>query len=292
MQQIFLVINPSAGQQEPILEHVESVFRNVTPKPEVHVLAEGEQASDVINKKAADADIIAVYGGDGSVTEAAAAVIDTKWSLAIIPGGTANVLAKELGVPQNTVEALEMLRDGTYKVEPMDTGRVNGKPFLLRVNLGVMADMVTRADEELKDRFGQLAYGVSALKTINEAQPVIYKLEIDGRNVEIEGVSLTVTNSGGMGIGGLQMAPGISIDDGSLDVIVLRDASLLSIAGAAGSALLDRESDAVAHWSCRTVKITLPCSQTHLCDDQAQEAAELFIEVVPLSLNVIVPQQS
>lgn len=284
-----MVINPGAGQDEPIMEIIGRVFHDSGRQLTVRVLEEGEQASDLIREALPKTDLVAVYGGDGSVTEAAAALIGTGIPLAIIPGGTANVLAKELGIPQDTETASKLIRHEQYQLKTIDTGLVNNRPFLLRVNLGVMAEMITETDPDLKDKIGQLAYGVATIKSIYEAEPVSYEMNIDGEIINTTGVSLTVTNSGSMGIGDLQLSPNIYMTDGLLDVVLLKDAGLLSILKAAGGALLSRDTDAVSHWSCREITISMPEEQLYLCDDCEDKASQLHIKVVPASLSVVVP---
>jgi diacylglycerol kinase family enzyme len=270
---LLLIVNPASGKNEPILELAGKVFHDSGIVLDIHVLAEGENPGEVARAAAETHQMIAVYGGDGSITEAAAGLIGRNVPLAIIPGGTANVLSKELCIPQDTEAALRLIRVGKFVLKQIDTGLVIDEPFLLRVNLGLMAEMVTQADPDLKDKVGQLAYGVSALKSWKDAEMMDYELILDGEAVILSGVALTVTNSGSIGIGGLQMAQGIRMDDGLLDVVVLKEAGLLAVAGAAGSSLLGKESDAIIHRTCRKVEIKLNRSKL------------IFVMTVKLKLN-------
>ena len=275
------------------MEMIGRVFHDSSRQPTtVHVLEEGEQAADLIRNALPETDLVAIYGGDGSVTEAASALIGSGIPLAIIPGGTANVLAKELAIPQDTETALRLIQQGQYELKTIDTGLVNGRPFLLRVNLGVMAAMITETDPDLKAKIGQLAYGVATIKSIYEAESVFYQMNIDGEMVNATGVSLTVTNSGSMGIGDLRLSPDIHMNDGLLDVVLLKDTGVLSILKAVGGALLGHETDAVSHWACREVTITMPEEQLYLCDDCEDKAKSLHIKMVPASLSVVVPLNS
>jgi len=219
---------------------------------DISVTKTNVKAGDLARAVAGKTDLIAVYGGDGCVTEVAAALQRTNMPVAIIPGGTANIMARELGIPLDSSEALESLFSGI--IQEVDMGVVNGMPFLLRVNLGIMADMVTEADRELKDKIGQLAYGVTALKTTANAEAVNYKLEIDGKQISASGVSLTVTNSGHLGIGDFALQPGISITDGWLDVILLKENTLSSLFKVMGSTLLQQKSDQLEHWKAKKIK--------------------------------------
>lgn len=270
-------------------EKINQIFNNSGLSVTIYVLKKNDDLAEIVSAASKKTDMIAVYGGDGSITQAAVPLIGSGTPLAIMPGGTANVLSKELGIPQDTIDVLTLLRDKRYQFKTIDTGLVNGKAFLLRVNLGIMAEMITETDPELKDKIGQLAYGVATIKTAMDAKPVSYELNIDGKEVRAEGVSLTVTNSGSMGVGDLQLQPGISVSDGLLDIVLLKDAGILSIVKAAGSAILGKETEAVNHWTCKTVTITLPNEQVYLCDDCEARADKLNIKIVPSSLTVVVP---
>ncbi|MDR6944778.1 diacylglycerol/lipid kinase family protein [Mucilaginibacter pocheonensis] len=286
---LFILINPAAGKNEPILETINEVFKDSGLELNVHILAENEDPAALVSEAAQNTDVVAIYGGDGSVTAASGALIGTDTPLAIIPGGTANVMAKELSIPQDAEVALRLIRDGNYQLKRIDTGVVNDRPFLLRVNLGIMASMITETDPELKDKLGQFAYGLATIKTIREAEPVTYQLMLDGEHITATGVSLTITNSGSLGIGDLQLQPGISVSDGLLDVVLLKDAGLTSVIKAAGGSLLGRETEAVCHRKAKTITVTLPERQTYLCDDCEDQATQLSLHIVPASLTVIVP---
>jgi diacylglycerol kinase (ATP) len=289
---IHFIINPASGKEEPILSYINQVFDNSDINWDVTVTKRGISAGDIARTLIGKTDLIAVYGGDGCVTEVASALYETAMPMAIIPGGTANVMAKELAIPIDTKEAIQLLISEQVSFKTIDMGLMNDHPFLLRVNLGIMADMILETDRDLKDNIGQLAYGVTAIKTIANAEPIKYQLEIDGKFVEESGVSLTVTNSGNMGIGDFALQPGISITDGLLDVILLKDTNLVSLLKVAGSTLLQNETDAIRHWSCKQVTITTEQEQHFICDDYEETARVLNIKVAPAAIQILVPLNS
>jgi diacylglycerol kinase (ATP) len=274
---IHFIINPASGNEEPILSYINRAFEKSSVNWDISVTKKEKSAGDIARTLIGKTDIVAVHGTD--------------MPIAIIPGGTANVMAKELGIPLKAIDALELLVSGITKLKAIDMGIVNGHPFMLRVNIGIMADMVLQADRALKDNIGQLAYGVTAIKTIAEAEAIKYQLEIDGKIIEETGVSLTVTNSGNIGIGDFTLQPGISITDGLLDIVLLKDNSFISILKVAGSTLLQNETDAVMHWQCKQVVIKMEEEQPFICDDGEQSAKNLTIKVVPASLKIAVPAE-
>lgn len=289
---IHFIINPASGKEEPILFYINQALDNSGINWEVSITKKDKSSGDIAKGLVGKTDLVVVYGGDGCVTDVASALHGSDTPMAIIPGGTANVMAKELGIPLESVAALKLLTSGEMQLKSVDMGLMNGHPFLLRINLGIMADMVLNADQGLKNNIGQLAYGIAAVKTLSASEPIQYHLEIDGQIVEEKGVSLTVTNSGNIGIGDFALQPGISITDGLLDIILLRDTDFMSLLKVTGSTLLQNETDALKHWQCKKVVIRLDHAQHYLCDDYGETAQELSIEVVPSSIQILVPSEN
>jgi len=289
---IHFIINPASENEGPVLFYINKVLNDSGIDWDISVIKKNNSPWNIARALLGKTNLIAVYGGDGCVTSVAQALFGTLTPMAIIPGGTANVMARELGMPLETRAAIEVLRDGHNQVKAIDMGTMNGQPFLLRVNLGIMADMVLKADRELKDYIGRLAYGIAAVKTISSTQPIEYQLEIDGKSICETAVSLTVTNSGNIGIGDFSLQPGISITDGLLDVILLKDTGFISMLKIAESTLLQNETTALMHWQCRQVVIRLNEMQTFICDDNEQTAKELTITVVPAAIKMVVPAET
>jgi len=285
---IHFILNPAAGSEEPILSAINKIFCDSGISWDISITKKSGDAFKMAKARLGKTNLIAVYGGDGSLSEVAGALYNTATPMAIIPGGTANVMAKDLGIPLDIAEALQLLKADSQIIK-MDMGVVNKTPFLIRVNLGIMADMILQADRKLKGTLGQLAYGVTAIQSLANAEPVKYKLTIDGQKIAESCVSLTVTNSGSLGIGNFELLPGIRITDGLLDIILLNDTDIMSILQVAGSTLIQHDSDVLKHWKCREVIISLPKSTPYICDDIEKKAKILRIKVVPKALKIVVP---
>jgi YegS/Rv2252/BmrU family lipid kinase len=291
-KKIHFIINPVAGTKAPILPFINKVFSESAINWEVSFTQKNGDAFRIAKLLKGKTDLIAVYGGDGSLSEVAGALYGSNTPMAIIPGGTANVMAKELGIPLDRIDALGLLKNNRPKFIKIDMGVVNKHPFMIRVNLGVMADMIILADQNLKDNLGQLAYGLTAIKSLANAQSLNYKLLIDGKKIHESGVALTITNFGGIGIGSFDLLPGISINDGLLDVILLNNAGIVPILRVAGSTLTQNDSDVLKHWKCREVVVIMDKSVHYICDDFEKKAKRLSIKVIPKALKILVPAAS
>ncbi len=287
---IHLIINPAAGNEEPILSYLNSAFQDTGIAWEVSITKAEGDATTVAASLIGKVDAIAVYGGDGSVAEVAKALNGFMTPMAIIPGGTANVLSKELGIPQDSKEAIALLSSGHCKAITIDAAIANHELFLIRVNLGIMAHMVLEASRELKDKVGQLAYGITAVKTLIHSESISYRLLIDGVEVNSEGVALTVTNCGSIGIGDYSFLPDIKTNDGKLDVILMRKANLLSVLRLAGSTLMQTDSEVLQHWQCKEIEIRSGEAQSYILDDCERTSNNISIKILPGALKIIVPE--
>jgi len=286
--QIHIIVNPASGKEEPILSYLNNVFLLAGIHWLVSVTTPDNKAYDIARSLIGKTELIVVYGGDGSIAEVAAALYGCDTPMAIIPGGTANVMSKELGIPQEAMDAIKLIAYGHTKVICIDMAMANHTPFLLRVNLGIMADMILQANRGLKDSFGQLAYGITAVQTLVNSHPQRYHLLIDGREYVEEGVTLTVTNAGNIGISDYSFLPHINVTDGYLDVILMNNTDLLSLMRVAGTMLFQTESEVLKHWRCKAVTITLDAPAHYICDDSEQQASVIDIKMMPKVLKVLV----
>jgi YegS/Rv2252/BmrU family lipid kinase len=286
---IHFILNPMAGSEEPVLSYINKVLCGTQINWEISVTKKNRSAFDIAGSVSPETDLVAVYGGDGSVSDTARALYGKNIPMAIIPGGTANVMAKELKVPLDTLEAITLLANGRNKVVKIDMGMANTTPFMLRINLGIMADMIVQADPDLKRKLGQLAYGVSGFSSLVNAEPVNLRMVIDGEKISEPAVALTVTNAASLGISSFSLLPGISLDDGLLDVILMPDNDVLSVLRIAGSTLVQSDSEMLKHWKCKTIDIRADAYFSFICDDTVKRAKRLRIKVIPKSLHIVVP---
>jgi diacylglycerol kinase family enzyme len=166
----------------------------------------------------AGVDLIVGTGGDGTITACAAGVAGTGVPLAIIPAGTGNVLARNLGLPMDLGEALEVALTGAD--QQIDVGLANGKLFVAMAGIGLDADMLNSTSESAKKRFGYAAYVVSVLRHLRD-RPIRATLTADGGPpVRLRTSGIIVGNVGWLQAG-LPLLPDAVPDDGMLDVVVL-----------------------------------------------------------------------
>lgn len=215
-----LIFNPVSGQGNPN-QDLKLIRQILEPQIQVNVIlteagiAPGEQAKAAI---ASGADLILASGGDGTVSAVAEAVMQTDMPLGVIPRGTANAFSVALGIPTNLRAACETILAGTTR--QVDVATCNGLPMVLLGGIGFEAETVERANREMKNRFGVLAYLVAGMQQIADQEAFEAELEIDGEINKFECSAITVANA----------APPTSVlaqgfgevinDDGLLDITI------------------------------------------------------------------------
>jgi YegS/Rv2252/BmrU family lipid kinase len=164
------------------------------------------------------ADLIFVWGGDGSVQRCIDAAVGAPVTLAILPAGTANLLANNLGIPIDLEQAVDVGLHGNDHT--IDVGKMNGEHFAVMAGIGFDALMIRDADSGMKDRFGRAAYIWTGARHIHST-PVRTKVRVDGRTwFDDKASCVLVANVGSLG-GGVTAFDHASPDDGKLDVAVM-----------------------------------------------------------------------
>ena len=310
-QKVYFIINPASGRDEPVLSLINSIMQEKGLKWEVFITKKkGDAQSAVIQALAWGADLIAVYGGDGTIMEASRQIYQDQSPqakekkpivpLAILPGGTANIMAKELDIPQDTAQALDLALSDQATVKAIDmgllklesnSGTVEQKPFIIRVNIGFLAQMVIDTHREAKEKIGSLAYARSAWNSLQELETAQYKLTFDGQEEWVEGAAIMVANAGNIGLPGISLAPGIDVADGLLDIVLIRQTDMMALVKMATGVLLQNEpSNIRKHWQAKEIKIEIEQAQSIICDDEEVRLEAIEISVLPKSAHVLVPK--
>jgi diacylglycerol kinase (ATP) len=289
-KRIHVVINPAAGQPEPILHILNSVFRPAGVQWDVSITHQlGDATRQARQAAEGGADIVVAYGGDGTVMEVANGLAGTEVALGVVPGGTGNVLSIELEIPQASEEAAQLLVS-PHKVRKVDVGQSGDRSFLLRAYVGFDAQRIQLTTREMRDRYGRMAYLIAALKAIPESEAIRFSLTLDDEDVECEGFTCIVQNAGNMGVRGLNLVPGVSISDGLLDVVVIHGLDPLSLASALGS-IMDTPlgPDRFHHWQAKEITIATDAPQAVIGDGEAWGETPVTMKVLPGAVRVIGP---
>lgn len=164
------------------------------------------------------AEVVFVAGGDGTVRAAIEGLAGTGAALAVLPGGTGNLLANNLGIPTDTTEGVQLALDGGRRV--VDVGEVDGQVFAVMAGMGLDAAMVDDAPTALKARVGTLAYVYSALRHLADDEMRVEVRVDDLPVLRRRARSVLVANVGRLQ-GGVHLLPDAEADSGQLEVAVL-----------------------------------------------------------------------
>lgn len=158
-------------------------------------------------------------GGDGTVREVLEQVVGIDICLGIVPMGTGNILAKNIGIPLEIGEAVECALYG--KVKKIDVGRANGIIFGMTASMGIGVEAMAGAKKNLKKRFGPLAYFAAAYKKISTRLDR-YRIVLNNQRVITRRAKGIIAANVGTTIGGITLAPGANLHSGDMRVAVVK----------------------------------------------------------------------
>jgi YegS/Rv2252/BmrU family lipid kinase len=167
---------------------------------------------------AAEVDLVVICGGDGTVTACMGSLAGAGVPVAIVPCGTGNLLARNLGIPLDVAGAVEVAFTGRDR--PIDLGMLDAEPFAVMAGIGFDAAMLDDTNDRLKSRVGWLAYVVGAIRHLRDPRFRVALHPADGPVVSRRSVGVLIGNVGHLQ-GNLPLMPDAEPDDGLLDVLVM-----------------------------------------------------------------------
>jgi YegS/Rv2252/BmrU family lipid kinase len=182
-----------------------------------------ESLPPLISRMADQVDRVVIGGGDGTLNAAAPALRSSGLPLGIVPLGTANDLARTLGIPTDPVAAAQVVAAG--RTARIDLGEVNGQPFFNVASIGFGADLADALTRDSKRRWGSLGYAVAALRLLRRMRPFTTEIVHGGASQISRTVHIAVGNGRHYG-GGMTVEAAARIDDGRLHVFSLEVASM------------------------------------------------------------------
>ncbi|ROO61371.1 YegS/Rv2252/BmrU family lipid kinase [Micromonospora sp. Llam0] len=235
------------------------------------------------------AELVFVWGGDGMVQRCLDALAGRDATVAIVPAGTANLLANNLGVPEDLGEAVRIGFEGERR--RLDLGRINGEHFAVMAGAGFDGRLIRDADRDLKDRAGKLAYVWTGLRHVGGVTPRT-RIKVDGTTWFDEPASCVLVGNVGRITGGIHAFDDARPDDGWLEVGVTTAQGAAEWARTLGRMAVGRSerSPFVRMTRARRVDIRLAEPMTYELDGGARgQAKKMRVRVVPAAITVCVP---
>lgn len=177
-----------------------------------------EDVSPLIVTHREEVDCVVVGGGDGTLNAAALGVIEAGLPLGVLPLGTANDLARTLGIPFDLDDAAQVIAEG--RTRRIDLGLVNGEPFFNVASIGLSAELAQKLTRDIKRRFGRLGYALVALNVLMHAKPFRATITSETESVRVRTLQIAVGNGRFYG-GGNAVEKDAAIDDQRLDLYSL-----------------------------------------------------------------------
>jgi len=241
----------------------------------------------------AGADVVIAHGGDGTAMDVAAALVGTPVPLGLLPGGTGNVLAGNLGIGRSFMAAADTIAEGATRI--IDVGRLTtaagSRYFAVNCAAGFAADLMAGTAQRHKRRFGVAAYVGRAILMVPNLVRAATRIEVDGAVHEGHATTVIVANCGQIVPGVLSLADDIAPDDGVFDVAVLDAASYGSALRVAWHMFARRPGadSGITFYRGRRVRLTCEPVQSAEADGELLGVTPMEVELVPLALKVLAP---
>ena len=295
MKRVALINNPAAARAT--LEGLESIT-SVLEAEGYEVSAHSTEGHGHAAELAAAAvregvDIVATYGGDGTAMQAAEGLHGSSVPLGLVPGGTGNLLATNLGIPRNPVKAAKIIATGRRRT--IDLGRLETtegtRYFAVGCGAGDDADLVTKTTPESKRRWGVGAYVGCVVRTAHKIKPVPFTIHVEGKTLKFDAASVIVANCPEVLPPVLSLGPEVTIDDGVLDVVVFKADGFFEAALVVWQLLRGRDTNRVQRVRGAEIRVESDIEQVVRADGDACGSTPFTASIVPRALVVMVPTE-
>jgi YegS/Rv2252/BmrU family lipid kinase len=221
VRRLALIVNPAAagGRTSRCLAAVRAALSTLGLEHRVEWTRSLEHAGELARQATAAGETAVPFGGDGVVGAVAAALKRSGEVIGILPGGRGNDFARVLGIPLEPVKACEVLASGTPR--ELDLGQVGAQTFIGIASCGFDSD-ANRIANQTRLVKGNLVYAYGALRALATWKPANFTVRLDGGEaIDFTGYSVAAANSKAFG-GGMFLAPDASLEDGLLDVVMIK----------------------------------------------------------------------
>ena len=293
---VFAVLNPAAGQetQESVRDALARRLGASHIPYEVHETVEGDRLGDIVRARLRDGfDLVVAAGGDGTVSGVVDGLVGSSIPLCIIPTGTGNLIARELGISTKLDEAVALIGGATGS-RRIDAMRIGGRIFILNASVGVTASVVSSATTSLKNRFGRFAYLWGILLKMFRWRSRYLAVMVDGIADEYRAIEVSIMNCAMVPKALYSKGPTIRVDDGHLDVFVVGMKTVRDYPGLIFNIVAGRPFDFLWRFikveKRATIRSNVPLQVQ--ADGDIVGTTPIEIEVVPGAVVVLVPEEA
>jgi diacylglycerol kinase (ATP) len=238
--------------------------------------------------RATGAPLVIVGGGDGTLSSVVQHIEGTGRTLGVMPFGTGNAFAKDLGIPANIKKAAEIIAAG--KTAQVDVGIANGKMFLNVATLGLTTLIARELDSGLKKISSTAAYLLAVIRALQKIKPFDAILTIDGESHAFRTIQIVIGN-GRFHAGSLMVAEEASLNAGKLQIYALTGTNKTALLKMAMRARSGKQSelDEVVTFAAQSAHLETTPSRSVTLDGEVSTQTPLQLKVLPKVLKVAVP---
>jgi len=291
---LLLIINPISGvvDEATRLMHYQRFFETHDWDCQTYHTSEAADTIEVVRQAVnEEIDLVVVSGGDGTISAAASALRGTNIPLGILPAGTGNILARDLGIPLNTDRALELLISD-HRLCPMDLMQVGSRCYALNVSIGLSAQTMQSIEREQKKRLGFLVYILNTFANLTGVRLHRMHVRVDETDYQVRASEVMVGNTSLVGFRRIPPHLVILPDDGAVDVIISRALTFWDwllvfvnfVLGIKSNRPRFRTLQARTH-----VQVTSPSPLVVQADGDVIGTTPVALKVLPGAVQVIVP---
>jgi diacylglycerol kinase (ATP) len=286
-KKITFIINPKSGtgKQKGIENKIKIFLDNKKSDFTIAYTSHRYHAIELAKEAAKSSDVVVAIGGDGTVNEVASALVGTGKPLGIIPTGSGNGIARNLGIPTDIRAAIELLNN--FKTTITDTGYINGKAFFATAGCGFDAH-ISHKFSMVKKR-GFFSYVKLILKEYKRFKPLSLSISINGNALNSSVFLATVANGKQFGNNAC-ISPKAIINDGLLNLTLLRPFPFYAVPGIIVK-LFSQKIDTSAFvetFEAKEITIQQQGNIAHYDGDFFESGESLTFSVLPASLNIAI----
>ncbi len=218
-----VILNPPPvdSEKQALLDELHRQFTTAGIEYEVYETRQDDRLAEIVRRRLGDGfDLVVAAGGDGTVSAVSDGLVGSSVPLGIIPGGTGNLIAQELNIPDDPEAAVALIAGGGHR-RKIDAMRIGERAYILNASVGISAAIVSGTTRRSKGRFGRIAYFGTALLKMLSSRPRYLVVVVDGTAHPFRALDVAIMNGGLLGRLYYPRGPQIGIDDGHLGVWIL-----------------------------------------------------------------------
>ncbi len=293
----FVVMNPVAGQKEArtVQDMIESKLTESDTPFEFYETSGQENIREVVEQALKNGtQRVLASGGDGTVSAAASAMVGKDAEFGIIPSGTWNALARNLDIPLDITQAVDLAL-GEHDLRTIDVLEVDGKYYVLNVSSGAGTHVMRTIEREDIRKLGKFTFIWKGFKEVLGYPVHRFKVTIDGKTTYFRATELIVANSGVIGAKSMRLDQDIHIDDGKFNICRIQ-ANNVSDYVALGISMLtgrQREDPRLICWEAASeVRIESQQRLNVQADGELIGYLPVVVRLRPHAVHIIVPRKA